>query len=171
MILSFPLYTSAEAAKLLRKLNEEKSSLEAQESQSSTFKAAINENTDDARPDYDYKQTQKAIDELDSKIRTVKHAINRFNTTHEVPGFNMTVDAMLIYIPQLTRKKAKLSQMKDRLPKSRDYIRVAGIIEYSYTNYDIEAVKRDYDAVSDELARAQTALDVLNNSEKFEIDI
>ena len=165
------LYTSAEAAKLLRKLNEEKASLEANESQSSTFRAAISEDIEAARPAYDYSQTQSALDAIDSQIRKVKHAINSFNLTHEVPGFSMTIDQMLVYIPQLTRKKAKLSTMKDRLPKTREYIRVAGIIEYSYTNYDVEAAKRDYDAVSDELARAQTALDVLNNSVKFEIDI
>ena len=165
------LYTSAEAAKLLRKLNEEKASLEANESQASTFRAAISEDIEAARPSYDYAATQSALDTLDSKIRTVRHAVNTFNLTHEVPGFGMTIDQMLVYIPQLTKKKAKLSAMKDKLPKTREYIRVAGIIEYSYTNYDVEAAKRDYDAVSDELARAQTALDVLNNSVQFEIDI
>ena len=165
------LYTSAEAAKLLRRLNEEKSSLEANESQSATFKAAITEDIEQARPSYDYSAVQKAIEDVDARIRTVKHAISTFNLTHEVPGFAMTVDQMLVYLPQLTRRKDKLARMKNALPKVRDYIRVAGIIEYTYANYDIEAAKRDYDAVSEELARAQTALDVLNNSVKFEIDI
>ena len=165
------LCTSSEAAKLLRKLNEEKSSLESQESKASAFSAAITENVEDARPEYDYAATQSAIDEVDTKIRRVKHAINTFNLTHEVPGFGMTVDMMLVYIPQLTRKKQRLSAMKDRLPKTREYIRVAGIIEYSYANYDVAQAARDYDAVSEELSRAQTALDVLNNSVKFEIDI
>ena len=165
------LYTSAEAAKLLRRLNEEKSSLEAGENQSSTFKAAISEDLEQARPSYDYEGTQKTLEDVDARIRTVKHAISTFNLTHEVPGFAMTVDQMLVYLPQLTRRKDKLARMKNALPKVRDYIRVAGIIEYTYANYDIEAAKRDYDAVSEELARAQTALDVLNNSVKFEIDI
>ncbi|MBQ7155060.1 MAG: hypothetical protein IJR85_05855 [Synergistaceae bacterium] len=165
------LYTSAEAAKLLRRLNDEKLSLEMNEGQSSTFKAAISEDIEQARPSYDYSATQAAIDEIDTRIRTVKHAISTFNLTHEVPGFGMTIDQMLVYIPQLTRKRSKLSRMKDVLPKAREIIRVAGIIEYSYANYDVEAAKRDYEAVSDELARAQTALDVLNNSVKFEIDI
>ena len=165
------LCTSAEAAKILRKLNDQKSSLEANESQSSTFRAAISEDVESVRPSYDYAQTQADIDAIESRIRKVKHAINAFNLNHEVPGFGMTIDQMLVYIPQLTRKKAKLSNMKDRLPKTREYIRVAGIIEYSYANYDVGAVAKDYDAVSDELARAQTALDVVNNSVKFEIDI
>ena len=165
------LCTSAEAAKLLRKLNDQITSLEANESQSSTFRAAISEDVESARPAYDYSQTQARIDAVESQIRKVKHAINTFNATQEVPGFGMTIDQMLVYIPQLTKKKAKLSGMKDRLPKTREYIRVAGIIEYSYANYDVEAVAKDYEAVSDELARAQTALDVVNNSVKFEVDM
>ena len=165
------LYTSAEAAKLLRRLNDDKTSLESQEAQSSTFRAAITEDLDNARPPYNYSQTQSDIDSLEAKIRTVKHAINSFNLSQEVPGFSMTIDQMLVYIPQLTRKKAKLANMAARLPKTREIIRVAGIIEYSYTNYDVEAAKRDYERVSDELARAQTALDVLNNSIKFEINV
>ena len=165
------LYTSAEAAKLLRRLNDDKTSLESQEAQSSTFRAAITEDLDNARPPYNYSQTQSDIDSLEAKIRTVKHAINSFNLSQEVPGFGMTIDQLLVYIPQLTRKKAKLANMAARLPKTREIIRVAGIIEYSYTNYDVEAAKRDYERVSDELARAQTALDVLNNSIKFEINV
>lgn len=165
------LYTSAEAAKLLRRLNDDKTSLESQEAQSSTFRAAITEDLDNARPPYNYSQTQSDIDSLEAKIRTVKHAINSFNLSQEVPGFDMTIDQLLVYIPQLTRKKAKLANMAARLPKTREIIRVAGIIEYSYTNYDVEAAKRDYERVSDELARAQTALDVLNNSIKFEINV
>ena len=165
------LYTSAEAAKLLRRLNDDKTSLESQEAQSSTFRAAITEDLDNARPPYNYSQTQSDIDSLEAKIRTVKHAINSFNLSQEVPGFGMTIDQLLVYIPQLTRKKAKLANMAAWLPKTREIIRVAGIIEYSYTNYDVEAAKRDYERVSDELARAQTALDVLNNSIKFEINV
>ena len=165
------LYTSAEAAKILRRLDDMKNSIESQESQSSTFKAAISEDIEAARPVYDYSQTQAELAKIDSQIRKVKHAINAFNLTHEVPGFNMTIDQMLVYIPQLSRKRAKLANMKNRLPKTREYIRVAGIIEYSYANYDVEEACKDYDALSDELARAQTALDVVNNSVKFEIDI
>ena len=55
------LYTSAEAAKLLRKLNDDKFFLEKNEIQSSTFRAAITENIEDARPVYDYEKTQSEI--------------------------------------------------------------------------------------------------------------
>ena len=165
------LVTSAEAAKLLRKLNEEKNFIENNENQSCYFIAAINEDIELARPEYDYSATRLELNALETKIRKLKHAINKFNLEHEVPGFNMTVDQMLVYIPQLTQQRQRLSMMKDRLPKKREYVRVAGTIEYTYANYDVNKAKEDYDKISDELAKAQTALDVLNNQVKFEIDI
>lgn len=168
-------YTSSEANKLLRRLNEERSALLEKEEQSSTFLAAMGEDPESVRPEYDYQDTQKALEELDRKIRIVKHAINEFNLRCEVPGFCMTIDQMLIYIPQLTARKQKLAQMKGRLPKQRDvranYGRTVNIIDYSYANYEIKAAEKDYEAVADELSRAQTALDVLNNTETMEIMI
>lgn len=168
-------YTSSEANKLLRRLNEERNALLDKEEKSSTFLAAMGEDPEALRPEYDYGETQKALAELDRKIRVVKHAINGFNLNCVVPGFQMTIDQMLVYIPQLTARKQKLSQMMSRLPKQRDmgslYGHTSNIIDYSYANYDIKAAETDYEAVSDELARAQTALDVLNNTETMEIVI
>ena len=165
------LYTSAEAAKLLKKLNEEKFSLENKENQGSTFTAAITEDIEMARPEYSYEETQAGIEELDAKIRTVKHAINTFNLTHEIPDFGMTIDQALIYIPQLSARKSRLASMKERLSKERDSIKPGGIIEYTYTNYDVKKASEDYYKVTDELAKLQTALDVMNNSVKFEIEV
>ena len=166
------LYTSAEAAKLLRKLNEELENIVRYENQSSTFNAALGEDPETVRPEYDYEATQKEITEIESKIRTVKHAINEFNLSHVVPEFNMTIDQLLIYIPQLTKQKQKLYSMQARLPRARENnYRGSNIIDYCIANYDIKKAHEDYVKVSDELANAQTALDVINNSEKFEIDI
>ena len=95
-------YTSAEAAKLLRKLNEEKNSLMKREELSSVFIAAVGENVEDVRPEYDYRKTQDGLEELDRKIRVLKHALNVFNLTQTVPGSDMTIDQVLVYIPQLS---------------------------------------------------------------------
>lgn len=167
-------YTSSEANKLLRKLNEERNALIDKEQKSSVFLAAMGEDPESVRPEYDYMNTQRALDHLDRKIRLVKHAINVFNMEHQVPGFDMSVDQMLVYIPQLTARKQKLGQMKSRLPKQREmrdsYGRTSNIIDYSYANYDIKQAEADYASAADELARAQTALDVLNNTETMEIE-
>ena len=86
----------------------------------------------------------------------------------------MTIDEMLVYIPQLTRRKNKLAAMKNRLPMERaeeQYGRRADLIDYSYANYDIAAVEADYEQAADELARAQMALDAANQQETFELPV
>ena len=69
---------------------------------------------------------------------------------------------MLVYIPQLTARKNKLERMRSRLPRERvqdSYSRNSTLVEYEYSNYDIQKVAADYSSVADELARAQNALD------------
>ncbi|MDO4325445.1 MAG: hypothetical protein Q4E24_05330, partial [bacterium] len=110
-------YTSSEANKLLRRLNEERDAVLAKEQKSSTFLAAMGEDPESVRPQYDYAAVQNTVEMLNWKIRTVKHAISQFNLTQTVQGFDMTVDQMLVYIPQLTARKKKLAVMKGRLPK------------------------------------------------------
>ena len=167
------LYTSAEANKLLHKLNEEKLNIESLEHQSCVFHCAMGEKPDEVRPDYDYCATQEKLVELERKIRKIKHAINLFNISTLVQEFNMTVDELLVYIPQLTAHKQKLYNLQARLPKSRDnsYRGNSSIIDYCMVNYDITRAREDYSAVSDELSKAQISLDLLNNSIKFEIEL
>ena len=167
--------TSAQAAKILRKLEDERAGLEASENMSRSFKAAVGEDIESVRPKYDYEQTQNAISDIEARIRRLKHEINMFNTSQVIPEFDMTIDQMLVYLPQLSRKHSKLAEMKCVLPKTRaEYgLRTTSvnIIDYVYANYDIEKVERDYNEVSDLLAKAQTALDTVNNTVTFDIDI
>lgn len=165
-------YTSAQANKLLKKLNDEYSALLDKEQRSRDFRAAMGEDVESVRPAYDYAETQERLAELEGKIHALKHAINCFNMTHFVDGFEMTIDEMLVYIPQLTRRKNKLLEMKSRLPKERieeQYGRQSNIIDYRYANYDIAAVEADYDKTVDELSRAQLALDAINGRETFDL--
>ena len=165
-------YTSAEAAKLLRTLNEERDSLFSREDASKSFIAAVTEDVDSVRPEYDYEGTQALIRENERRIRVVKHAINVFNTTHEVPGFDMTIDEMLVYIPMLNRQKTKLSGMAAALPRARERsYGQSSIIEYRYANYDIEKAAADLAAITDTLSRAQIALDKVNSTETMDIEL
>ena len=168
------LYTSAEAAKLLRKLNSEFDAITRKEEKSREFLASVGEDPESVRPVYDQRETQEKLDLLEEKIRRLKHAINVFNTTTVVEGYGMTVDEMLVYIPQLTKKKEKLTAMSEVLPKARanePFGRQSSVIDYRYANYDVEDVTSQLEKVSDELAAAQLALDGVNHSLKFEIDV
>lgn len=166
--------TSAQAAKLLRQLNDELRALQLKEANSSSFVAAIQEDVESVRPAYNFKEMRDAQAEVECKIRKVKHAINVFNTTTIIPDFNITIDEMLVYLPQLNRQCEVLSKMRDAMPKVRvnsGYSSGSNIIDYRYANYDIEEVGRHYAELSDTLAKAQTVLDLVNSTVEFEIDI
>ena len=120
---------------------------------------------------YAYAGIRDEREALEKKIRALKHAVNVFNASHTVPGTDMTVDQLLIRIPQLSARKARLAAMKNMLPKTREVRYNSNLVEYRYVNYDLAAVAADYEAVSDELAKAQTALDTFNNTERFEFEI
>ena len=163
-------YNSAQAAKLLSKLQQDFDQLVVFEANAKTFLASVGEDPETVRPEYDYKATKKELDALSAKIRKVKHAINAFNTTTVVPEFGITIDELLVYIPQLSAKKAKFRGMADALPKARENnFGKSNIIDYRYVNYDIKQVKADLDTVTEELSKAQLALDTINHSLEFDI--
>lgn len=165
-------YTSAEAGKLLKKLNDERASILLREENGKEFLAAVGEDIESVRPGYNFATTQVALNELETKIRKVKHALNVFNSTTVIPEFGMTIDEMLVYIPQLTMRKDKLARMKDRLPKVREQTRVnSSILDYRYLNYGVDEAAAEYDKISDTLSKAQNALDAANMNQTLEIDL
>ena len=166
-------YTSAEAAKLLRRLTEEQAAWKEKEQKTSTFVAALQEDVESVRPAYDFTEVQKKLNQLEQNVRAVKHAINVFNCTTLVPGFDMTIDQMLVYIPQLSEQKRRLGRMGAALPKQRVDNRYAAsnIVENTYANYDIAKAEEELAMVSEELAKAQTTLDLVNSTATMEIEL
>ena len=165
-------YTSAQANKLLRKIASRKADLESKERKSSTFRVASGEDTESLRPKYDFASVQAELDELEDMVRKVKHAINVFNTTHTLDGFDgLTIDQALVYIPQLSSRVSKLRDMAGAIPKRRidDYRN--NFVDYSVVNYVIEEAEKAYQAAQEKLAAMQLALDVANASETMEIDV
>jgi len=166
-------YTSAEAGKLVKKLEERMRLLINTEVKSATFNAASGEDVESLRPKYDFAKTHKEIEELTEKIRTVKHAINEFNVSHTLPGFDdITIDQALICIPQLRQRKDTLKAMIARLPKERVNSFMHGnIIDYTIINYDLDEVEKAYNEYEEKLSAMQIALDTINATEKMEIDV
>ena len=161
---------SAVANKMLKKITEEYEALKVKEAHSKDFLASVNENPDSIRPKYDFSKTQAELYALEEKIRKIKHALNKFNVNTLIPEFGITIDEMLVLIPQLTKQKAKLGAMKDRLPKMREKVvgyGANGVIDYRYINYDIDEVQKEYQLVSEKLTKAQLALDNINTSIEF----
>ena len=166
------LYTSAEADKLLKKLRTEEEFILNKESQSSFFNAAVGEDVESVRPDYDFEESTLKLDIIRQKIRKVKHAINMFNVTTKID--DMTIDEVLVLLPQLRSRVATLASMASAQPKVR--VRAYGsgttsIVDYKYANFDVAAVKREFDCVSEKLAHLQVELDKVNSTEMFDIDM
>ena len=167
-------YTSAEAGKLVKRLEGRVRDILFRESKASVFHAASVEDPEQLRPDYNFAATEKEAEKLNAEIRKVKHAINVFNATHELPGFRgLTIDQALVYLPQLSSRKQTLHEMAVRLPRERinDYRSSASYVDYEIINYDLEEVTAEYNRVSELLANMHMALDEINNSERFEIDL
>lgn len=167
------LYTSAEANKLLKQLREEEDALLKIESESKDFIAATVENIEDVRPDYDLSQTMADIEDIRKKIMKVKHAINVFNSTTEVlPGY--TIDMVLMLLPMLGERVETYKRMRQTAPKKRARTMGSGtsaIIDYKYANYDIRDADKAYDKYSLMLDDFQLALDKVNTTVQFEIDL
>ena len=164
--------TSAEANKMIKQFRDEIAYWKLQEQNNSRFIAATIENIEDVRPSYSYAEVTAKLAECDEKIRKVKHALNVFNSTTVIEGFDMTIDEMLVYLPQLSERQTRLSALMMKPEKER--VMNSGrtsIIEYEYANYDYATVKKDYDEVSELRNRALTALDVTNNTVPFDVEI
>jgi len=168
------MYSSAEANKLLKKLNADYQLVISNEFQSKTFLAASGEDVESVRPVYDYEKTQSELKELSEKIRKIKHAINVFNINTVVEEMGMTVDELLVYLPQLSSRVNTLAEMRMTLPKTRERTFGSGTnttIDYRYANYDIEKAAQDYEKYYDQLTKAQTALDRVNSISAIEIEL
>lgn len=165
--------TSSEANKLLKKLAEKKRSIVDLEMKCSYFVASIDENIDEVRPKYNFEETQKEIKRLDDMIARLKHAINLFNTktTITVDGEKYTIDQVLVKLPQLNESLKRYSLMKDRLPKERvkNLVRSSSVIEYNYTNYDIEAAEKAFNKTNDLITKFQLALNEVNATKTLEV--
>ena len=164
--------TSAEANKMINQLRDEYRLILDQESNVVSFIAATTENIEDARPPYDYQETAAKKRAIEEKIRKIKHALNLFNVSTKVADSDMTIDEVLVFLPQSTDALRLMKVMLSKPAKSRaENTGRTSIIEYEYLNYDLEQVREDYNALAEKKGRLLTALDVLNNTVQFEVDI
>lgn len=161
------MVTSAEANKIINKLNSEIQLAKIKENSNIVFRAAVGENPEALKPDYDFAETQKFIDEKEKDVCRIKHLLNIFNATTKVTD-ELTIDQVLIRLPQLNNKKAKLTSMITKQPKRRVSI-TGNVIDYEYISYNLNEARKAYDDVVGEINHLQTELDTINNTVQFEI--
>ncbi len=165
-------FTSASANKYLRRLQDEKDRLLRSEQEVSTFVLAEGETAEP--PAYDYGAVRERVAQLDAEARAIRHALHRFNMRTTLPDQGITIDEALILLAQLSGRKDRLNALASRQPKERlsdRYLGGSGQIEYRYANYDPAQAEADYRAVSDEISALQLALDLVNQTEVFSVDL
>lgn len=167
---------SAYANKLLKQLDDDKSFYLNKEASSCTYIVALGE--EPVVPDYDYSETAKTIDEIDSKIQAIKHAINlaNVNQTIDVQGKKYSVDTVLVRMAQLNKRKNVLERMRKQMPKERQESRGylsnrTNVPEYKYINYDLDLIKSEFERISVEIMAMQIALDKHNQTFEFDVEI
>ena len=163
--------TSAYANKMVKRLMDEKKYLLSTQHKLQTYIETAG--YEPVIPDYDYVEYSGEIDEIDDKIRTLKHAINVLNTTTVVPDVGLTIDEVLVKMAQLNLKKEILDDMRDKTDRKRIYDmgRGSNLVEYECLNYDLDDVRADYDDVLREISKIQIALDIVNQTYTFDVEI
>lgn len=167
--------TSAYANKVLRKLQEDKEFWLSKERDGYVYVAAVDE--DPVIPEYDYEIVAANLTEIDEKIVRIKHAINVVNATNEVAVDDkfMTIDALLVRMAQLNKRKSVLDKMRKVQPKTRAnsgmYSARKLVPEYQYINYDMNIVTKDYERIDAEIAAMQIALDKFNQTFEFDVEL
>lgn len=162
----------AYASKLVKQKNEQMRVLLSQERETATTTACLDEDVTELRKVYDFATTQRQMDALNDDIIKLKHAINVFNTTTELPGLGYTIDAALVRMKMLSSKRDRLANMKRIQPVTRQS---AGYgksqPEYVYRNYDAKDVEAEHKKTEEELTSIQLALDKANLDSTIEVDI
>ena len=165
-------FTSASAAKFIKRLENEKSRLVAIERENSTYVLAQGEESEP--PAYDYAAIVERVDELDDVIRGVRHALHAFNAHTLIPEEGITVDEALIQLAQMNGKLRRLEQLRSIEPKKRltgGYFGNKGMIEYKYANFDVKQALVDYEGLYRRIADLQLRLDLVNQTETFTVEM
>ena len=162
--------TSDGANKLIKSLEEEKNMLLQDISSLSTFVAAITEDPESVRPEFDFKKTVEQINVIDNKLIKIKNARSAFNTNMKLKS-GLSISEALIRMAMLNRYLFDCKTLAGRYPKTRSAGSNKTEIEYRYINYDLQYAKDLYKNVSEEIMEIQKELNIINSSEVFDVDI
>lgn len=157
------------ANKTIKNLQAEIDSILQEEANARTYSHSANE-TPVITP-YSFSDTQAKLRELREKAAAIRHAINKFNIRTKLPGFDKTVDEGLGYMSMLHREKQRLYDMAQipEVERSRAY--GSKEADYTHRNFDLDEVQKAYKDVCDELMRIQQAINIVNLTKEFDVDI
>ena len=161
--------SSDTANKTIKNLQAEVDSLLAAEERDMTYTYGVSETP--CPPVYSFADTQTQLTELRGKIAKLRHAINVFNITTPLPGYEeMTVDEGLGRMSLLHREKQRLYNMLQVPEKTRQRGYSQREADFVCRNFDIHEVQAAYDIVCQGLMDIQQAINIANLTIQFEVE-
>lgn len=161
--------TSAGASKLIKRLKDDFDSLIKHESETKQY--SYIEGEEPLIYPYDFEVTQAQLTATNDRIAKIRHAVNQFNVSTTLPGFDFTIDEALVRLAMMNEDKYRLGKMRGVLERTRRsaYRNGESVPEYTVRNYDEVLVDREYRELTKRISEIQQALDLVNLTERFEI--
>ena len=156
------------ANKLVKSLMADLETIEGLEKKNRTYSYKPGEQPE--IPEYSMTETSAKIDEINDKIYKIKHAVNMFNTTTKVEGFEFTMDEALVRLKVLNKRRTVLNEMRSMSETSREasYRTEA---EITRPNFVVAEAEAEYQKVNKELIALQQGINITNLTKTFEIDV
>ena len=124
----------------------------------------------DVKPkyDYDYSATRKEVENLDAKIRKIKHELAKANCAVLVDDFNISIGEALVYLAQLSDEQSRLidfansNQLEKRITQT-------GVVICEERNFDVKKAANDLEELQKKINKLQVAIDRANLVNYIEI--
>ncbi len=158
----------SEVIKYIKELESRKDVLLEREQRDRSF-VYIDENSKIV-PEYSYEETRRQVDELDAKIRYLRHILSVANCNVMVEGFDISIGEALVLLAQSQNKCRILSSMASRQQKTQQ-TSYSGKMEVTECNYDVEQVRKDYEDLRLEINKLQVAIDKANLTNVVDVDL
>lgn len=150
---------NSEAMKVIKELEEKKKKIIYNENARS--KVLYKEGEEKVLNNYDYAQTRKQVEEIDGRIRKIKHALAVSNSKTVLPEFSITIGEALVYVAQLNAEYAQLETLSSFNKLSRR-ITTNGVLEYTECLYDPDAIILDMEELHSKICKLQVSIDRAN---------
>ena len=118
---------------------------------------------------YNFADTRKKINDIDSEVRKYKRLLNYSNATTMVEEFDMTLGECLVYMAQLNRQIYTLNHLASKEQITR-HSTTNGVIEYTELNYDKSECQARQQWVQETIYKLQVAIDRTNLNNMIEIE-
>lgn len=157
---------NSEAMKILKELETQKNL--AVFTETTRSRVSYREGEEKRPTNYDYADTRKQIEEIDGKIRNIKHALSVANCTVKIDEFDITIGEALVYLAQLNAEYHRLDDL-GRFNRLERRITSNGVIEYTECLYDPNRAVEEQKKLFSTIGKLQVAIDRANLTNTIEI--